>query len=254
VVLQLVSLSVVAEAWIKIPGGTFVMGDKSGDANEVLTKKDVVAFEMMKYEVTNDAFVDFINVSGYKTTVERGSNAFVWTDKWRVDSKASYLNPRGAHTSISTLGSHPVTQISAKDAQAYCMYQGARLPTEIEWEFAARGDDGRRYPWGNTKPFQNESSPFANYGTDGCCAPSDVDGFLYTAPVGSYPKGASPFGVLDMAGNVWEWTSTLFPGDPSEQVIRGGGWGNNPYCLRVSYRHGNPPDIGLDMVGFRCVR
>ena len=70
----------------------------------------------------------------------------------------------------------------------------------------------------------------------------------------SYPRGQSPFGIHDMAGNDWEWTSTPFPGKPYENVIRGGGWGNNPYCLRVSYRHGNPPDIGLNMVGFRCAR
>ena len=70
--------------------------------------------------------------------------------------------------------------------------------------------------------------------------------------MGSYPQGASPFGVLDMAGNVWEWTASPFPGRPKEVALRGGGWGNNPYCLRAAYRHGNPPDIGLNMVGFRC--
>ena len=78
------------------------------------------------------------------------------------------------------------------------------------------------------------------------------DGFARTAPVGRYASGASPFGVLDMAGNVWEWTSSPYPATDGWVTLRGGGWGNDPYCLRTSYRHGNPPHIGLDMVGFRC--
>jgi len=245
---------VAAEDWIQLPGGTFIMGDKFGDDNETPAPRTVAPFELMKYEVPNKAFDSFIKKTGYVTDVEREGRAFVWTGKWRTDPVANYRQPRGEKTSISTLDSHPVAQVSARDALAYCMFQGARLPTEAEWEFAARGLDGRRYPWGNVKPDQSKSDHFANYGTDSCCAPSTADGFAYTAPVGSYPLGASPYGVEDMAGNVWEWTSTPFPGNPDHQVIRGGGWGNNNYCLRVSYRHGNPPDIGLDMVGFRCAR
>lgn len=248
------SFTVAADDWIAVPGGTFVMGDELGDANEAPVSRKVAPFEIMKYEVTNKAFSSFIEKTGYKTDVERDGRAFVWNGKWRTDPVANYRQPRGADTSIAQLDLHPVTQVSGRDALAFCMFQGARLPTEVEWEFAARGKDGRRYPWGNVKPDQSRQSHFANYGTDKCCAPSTADGFAYTSPIGSYPLGASPYGVEDMAGNVWEWTSTLFPGNPGQQVIRGGGWGNNNYCLRVSYRHGNPPDIGLDMVGFRCAR
>ena len=97
-----------------------------------------------------------------------------------------------------------------------------------------------------------QPSSHANFGTIDCCGPDAADGYLRTAPVGSFPDGRSPAGLLDMAGNVWEWTSSRFPDRPDQMVLRGGGWGNNPYCLRASYRHGNPPDIGLDMVGFRC--
>ncbi len=141
--------------------------------------------------------------------------------------------------------------MSARDAAAYCAWKGLRLPGGTEWEFAARGTDGRRYPWGNVRPGAHAKRR-ANFGTVKCCAPDAADGFERTAPVGIFPAGASPFGLLDMAGNVWEWTASRFPGRPEMVTLRGGGWGNNPYCLRVSYRHGNPPDIGLDMVGFRC--
>ncbi|HSA80949.1 MAG TPA: SUMF1/EgtB/PvdO family nonheme iron enzyme [Geminicoccaceae bacterium] len=104
--------------------------------------------------------------------------------------------------------------------------------------------------WGDAPPEQ--PSRLANFGTVRCCAADDADGHRSTAPVGSYPSGASPFGLMDMAGNVWEWTASGFPGRPAQVVLRGGGWGNDPYCLRTAYRHGDPPDIGLDMVGFRC--
>ena len=145
-----------------------------------------------------------------------------------------------------------MVQVSQRDAAAWCKWAGMRLPTEAEWEFAARGTDGRRYPWGSQPPQQ--SAPFhANFGTVDCCAPDQSDGFNRTSPVGHYPMGVSPFGIADMAGNVWEWTSTKHKENRAWYAVRGGGWGNNPWCLRATYRHGNPPDIGLDMVGFRCV-
>lgn len=248
------STQALSADWITVPAGRFTMGDAKGDINETPAMAEVNEFEIMKYEVTNREFIAFVEATGYLTDTIRNGQAYVWTNKWNKDSSANYLQPHGSKSSIDLLDNHPVVQVSARDALTYCMHFNARLPTETEWEFAARGTDGRRYPWGQQMPDQSASVQFANYGTDACCAPEDADGHRTTSPVGSYPRGRSPFNIHDMAGNVWEWTSSPFPGAPNHSVIRGGGWGNNPYCLRTSYRHGNPPDISLDMVGFRCAR
>ncbi len=234
-----------------VPGGKFVMGDDRGNPNETPRLRTVQPFRIMRHEVTNDQFERFVETIGYTTDVERKSSGHVWWKTWRASSDANWRHPHGPADHIHSRRDHPVIQISARDAAAFCAHYGYRLPTEVEWEFGARGTDRRRYPWGSAEPTQT-SDPKANFGTVPCCAADPTDGYLRTAPVGSYPDGQSPFGLLDMAGNVWEWTSSGFPGHPGHVVLRGGGWGNNPYCLRTAYRHGNPPDIGLDMVGFRC--
>lgn len=238
---------------ISIPGGTFTMGDAGGESNEAPREVSVRPFRLMRHEVTNEAFAQFVAATGYVTDAERHGAAYVWSDRWRELSGADWRHPQGPASTIEGLARHPVVQVSARDASAYCAWRGLRLPSEEEWEFAARGSDGRRYPWGDDLPRQ-DGTRRANFGTETCCAPDVSDGFRRTAPVESYPHGISPFGLHDMAGNVWEWTSSPYSKGAGEDevVIRGGGWGNNPYCLRVSYRHANPPDIGLDMVGIRC--
>lgn len=237
-----------------VPGGTFQMGDAGGDANEVPRAVTVAPFRMDATEVTNRAFAAFVSATGHVTDPEKAGEGYVWTDKWRAVKGADWRHPHGPGSSIAGRDDHPVVQVSWNDAAAYCGWAGRRLPTEAEWEFAARGADGRRYVWGNDAPRQ--TGPLlarrANYGTDDCCAADASDGHRTTSPVAAYPAGRSPFGLDDMAGNVWEWTTTRFPGQAKWYVIKGGGWGNNPYCLRAAYKHGNPPDIGLDMVGFRC--
>lgn len=239
--------------WVRVPGGGFRMGDAAGEPDETPREARVGPFALMRHEVTNRQFAAFIAASGYRTDPERGGRGWVWNGRWRRARGANWRTPKGAGSASAGLD-HPVVQVSARDAARFCAFYRWRLPTEAEWEFAARGADGRRYPWGNAPPRQNKGVRRANFGTVPCCAPDAADGYLLTAPVGSFPQGASPFGALDMAGNVWEWTASPFPGKKGQVVLRGGGWGNNPYCLRVSYRHGNPPDIGLDMVGFRCAR
>ena len=242
---------VLDAVFVVVPGGTLVMGDPNGEPDEVARRVEVRPFRLMKLEVSNRLFAAFVSATGHRTDAEQSGFGYVWDGRWRRMPGADWRRPMGPGRPRAYVPEHPVVQVSARDAGSFCAAYGLRLPTEEEWEFAARGTDGRRYPWGNELPAARGLRP-ANFGTVPCCAPDDADGYLLFAPVGSYPGGASPFGALDMAGNVWEWTASRFPGRPDEVVLRGGGWGNNPYCLRASYRHGNPPHIGLNMVGFRC--
>ncbi len=236
---------------VAVPGGDYLMGDAEGEANEAPRPVSVGPFRIMRREVTNAQFAAFVAATGYRTDPERAGGGYVWPGRWRYLSGADWRHPEGPESTIAGHRDHPVVQVSAADAAAFCRWAGLRLPTEAEWEYAARGGDGRRYPWGNAPPAQ-QGLRRANFGTVACCAADASDGYRETAPVGSFAAGRSPFGLDDMAGNVWEWTASPFPGKPDEVALRGGGWGNDPWCLRVSYRHGNPPDIGLDMVGFRC--
>lgn len=236
---------------VAIPGARFTMGDAAGDANEAPHKVTVRAFRIMRDEVSNREFSAFVAMTGFVTDPERSGFGYVWTDRWREMAGADWRHPQGPASGIAGLDDHPVVQVSQRDATAFCAWRGMRLPSEKEWERAARGGDGHRYPWGNEVPEQRGTRR-ANFGTERCCAPDATDGFVRTAPVGSFPSGTSPFGIEDMAGNVWEWTASRYAARGGDVALRGGGWGNDPYGLRVSYRHANPPDIGLDMVGFRC--
>lgn len=236
---------------VAIPGAAFVMGDPAGEPDEAPRRVTVQPFRLMRHEVTNREFAAFVAAARFVTDAERRGSGYVWRDRWRVVERASWRRPQGPGSTIAGRDDHPVVQVSARDAAAFCAWHGLRLPTEEEWELAARGTDGRRYPWGNEPP-EDRGARRANFGTVECCAPDAADGFLRTAPVGRFPSGVSPYGIHDLAGNVWEWTASAYAPSGGEVALRGGGWGNDPYCLRASYRHGNPPDIGLDMVGFRC--
>jgi len=149
----------------------------------------------------------------------------------------------------------PVVEVSWYEAAAYCAWAEGRLPTEAEWECAARGGrEGVRYPWGNETPDRFR----ANYAEGGPGQPT---------PVGMYPEGATPQGIHDLAGNVYEWTADWRdrysepaaknpkgPEKGSGKVIRGGSWGNNPRWLRVSSRYWDGADVRDVSIGFRCVR
>ncbi len=156
----------------------------------------------------------------------------------------------------------PIANVTWSDAVRYCEHRGGRLPSEAEWELAARGPGiaDRLFPWG-----EMFNPRLANHGRDGRGDP--IDGFRFAAPVGSFPDGASPFGLFDMAGNVWEWTADAFdpdyyeegprvnPRGPSlggERMARGGSWRASGYQLRVSARVPVPAGRALADLGFRC--
>ena len=304
-------------AWI--PDGTFLMGtnDKESFPNERPAHLvQVQGFWMDKHDVTNAEFSKFVEATGYVTTAERkvdwedlkkqlppgtpkpddsalepGALVFTPTSGpvqlndlsawWRWVHGANWRHPEGLGSSIEGRENHPVVQVSWNDAVAYARWAGKRLPTEAEWEFAARGGlESKRYVWGDE--FKPGGKHMANT-WQGLFPVTNTaeDGFVGSSPVGSFP--ANGYGLYDMAGNVWQWCSDWYrvdanieaasknvcrdprgptesydPGDPyaPKRVVKGGSFLCNPsYCesYRPSARRGTPPDTGSSHTGFRCV-
>ena len=250
---------------IRVPAGVVVMGSEEGDADERPQRHvEVPAFYVDRFETTNRAFLWYVQSTGHRTAAEWADSSLVYEDGgYHTVPGASWWRPQGS--AVAELD-HPVVQVDWHDAQAYCEWAGKRLPTEAEWERAARGDDGRTFPWGWDRPDEDLR---ANSGDSRCCHESDRDGFLRTSPVGSFPSGRSPFGVEDMAGNVWEWVADWYsdgyyaegvdtaptgPHRGSAKVLRGGSWISYPFMLRSSYRGKHEPQMRHNYGGFRCAR
>ena len=274
---------------VYIPAGEFLMGSTSDDINMLLKEHPkysgesfdeeipqhrvyLDAYWIDKYEVTNAMFTKFVAETGYKTDAEKlggGIDLDLGTRTWKMVKDANWRHPHGPTSDIIGLDNHPVVQISKNDALAYCKWSGKRLPTEAEWEKAARGTDGRIYPWGNQPPAGN----LLNYAdTNIYIASADLDendGYQFTAPVGSFPDGASPYGVMDMSGNAWEkvfdWYNEKYysnspksnptgPSSGTNIIMRGGSWSSVPVKLiRTASRYRYFSENRSSGQGFRCV-
>ena len=274
-----------------IPAGTFQMGtdDPQGypaDGEGPVREVTLPAFEIATTAVTNADFAEFVGATGYRTTAEVDGEAFVFAGLlpdefpptrgvaaapwWRLVEGADWSHPEGQHSDVQDRADHPVVCVSWTDAVAYCNWSGLRLPTEAEWERAARGGlEQARYPWGDD--LSPDGHPKANiwHGT----FPTDNtldDGWYGTAPVTAFaPNG---FGLHNMVGNVWEWCADWFdthfhrseprlsptgPPSGSHRVMRGGSYlCHDSYCFRyrVAARSANTPDAATGNLGFRPAR
>jgi serine/threonine-protein kinase len=233
---------------------------------------DLDAFWIDQTEVTNDMFAQFVSETGHITDAEqRGkSRAFIPSENIIDDvTGADWRHPLGPSSNILDLGDHPVAQMSWNDAAAYCEWAGRRLPSEAEWEKAAKGSDNRMFPWGNSG-VAGDLLNLADRNLEHNWSDSSIDdGYTYTAPVGSYPAGVSPYGAFDMAGNVWEWIADWYRADyyanspyanpegpesgDNKRLQRGGGWYSLGRQSRTTFRQWNRPNVSDGSVGFRCV-
>ena len=228
------------KAMVYVPAGTFIMGNAEGEPDERPPHTVVLdGFWIDQTEVSNAQYLRCVEAGDCSPPPESGSYT------------------RDPYYGNSTYDDYPVIFVSWYQAADYCAWAGGRLPTEAQWEYAARGSDGRTYPWGDSAPDCSK----ANYrGADGLCV-ADTSG------VGAYPAGASWCGALDMAGNVWEWVADWYGHYPSEhqvnptgpssgekRVLRGGSWRYGRISARCAYRGGRRPAGRGGLIGFRCAR
>ena len=228
----------------RIPAGNFMFGAVKADPDHEVAQRAIHLHEFWIGcgSVTNAQFARFAEATHFRTTAEEMGFSRVWVDgRWVEVEHAYWRRPEGPRSNIDARLHHPVVCVSWFDAEAYCEWAGLRLPAEKEWEKAGRGTDGRLYPWGNEPPTSERANFAMRHGK--------------TTPAGQFsPAGDSPFGVSDLAGNVWEWTSSWFDargGTRRTRVVRGGAWSSEMANLRTTYRLDVDPMLRFNTVGFR---
>ncbi|TVR59205.1 MAG: formylglycine-generating enzyme family protein [Spirochaetaceae bacterium] len=278
---------------VTLRAGRFLMGtnDKVGfpdDAEGPVREVTISPFRVDKFPVTNERFQEFVRATGYVTEAEEFGWSFVFRnfvprvlltrgmartvpglEWWYAVDRATWFKPEGKGSNIRTRMDHPVVHITWRDADRYCAWAGLRLPTEAEWEYAARGGlVGKRYVWGDELT-PNGKHMCNIWQGDFPARNTAADGFQGTCPVKSFsPNG---FGLYTVAGNVWEWCADFWSvdfraGDPiidptgpptgQLRVMRGGSYlCHSSYCnrYRVAARTSNTPDSSTGNLGFRCV-
>ncbi len=243
--------------WVTVPADWFLMGsdprrDKDARAEEQPQHRVYLpTFQIARGPVTVIQFATFVRATDHRTTAEKAGSDYTW---FQPHGRSSQIGPDRAQ--------HPVTCVSWDDAQAFCRWAKVRLPTEAEWEKAARGTAGRLFPWGDEPPDPGRCNFAGSKLGD-------------TTPVGSYPKGVSPYGVLDLAGNVWEWCNSQwgaswdrpsfgypYRADDGREdltqsglrILRGGSWYSERNIVRCAFRRWDIPVGGVGTDGFRVAR
>ncbi len=303
------------DGMVWLEGGEFAMGSNEFYPDEAPVRRIAVAgFWIDPYAITNQRFAKFVAATGYVTVAEvppdpemypgappenlvpgalvfgmtpGPANLGDWTQWWAWTPGTDWRHPTGPDSSIDDLAEHPVVQVSFADAAAYCDWASRELPTEAEWEFAARGGlDGARFAWGDDDP--QESEPLANTWQGGFpYENTELDGWIRTAPVGSFPPNG--YGLYEVTGNVWEWTNDWYTAergnteehahcaptaprggtregsfDPRQpeidiprKVVKGGSHLCTPqYCYRYRPAARQPQmiDTAMSHLGFRCIK
>jgi formylglycine-generating enzyme len=262
---------------VELAGGRFAMGDESAwaypaDGEGPVREEHVSPFALERHAVTTTAFAGFVEATGHVTEAERVGWSFVFAghlpddfpdtrgvvgaEWWRQVFGASWRHPEGPHSDLEGRADHPVVHVSWDDAMAYARWAGRRLPTEAEWEYAARAGSAQVWPWGDELEAggRHRANVF-----QGVFPTSDSaeDGWSGTCPVDAFEPNA--YGLWNLIGNVWEWTADAFvsPADPAgaRRVIKGGSFlCHASYCRRYrpGARTGSSPDSSTSNTGFRC--